>query len=57
MIYIFRQYDSNKQIIIYAESYIEAKKHYLNLIHGLIRLITYSNIKCLILIQINSGKY
>lgn len=26
MIYIFRQYDSNKQIIIYAESYIEAKE-------------------------------
>lgn len=26
MIYIFRQYDSDKQIIIYAESYIEAKE-------------------------------
>lgn len=26
MIYIFRQYDSEKQIIIYAESYLEAKE-------------------------------
>ena len=26
MIYVFRQYDSDKQIIIYAESYIEAKE-------------------------------
>ena len=26
MIYIFRQYDSDKQIIIYAESYLEAKE-------------------------------
>ena len=26
MIYIFRQYDSDKQIIIYAESYMEAKE-------------------------------
>jgi hypothetical protein len=26
MIYIFRQYDSNKQINIYAESYLEAKE-------------------------------